>query len=103
MTDAAFQTGTIGDPAGLSLAEIAAAIRARKISSREATEACLGRIAAWQPHINAFMRVEADEAVSAADEADRALAVLTARHVPSWVVGRITAGDGRAVLSGTHA
>ena len=43
------------DPALLSLTELAAAIRDRKLSSVEATQACLTRIAAWQPHTNAFV------------------------------------------------
>jgi phosphoribosylformylglycinamidine cyclo-ligase len=37
-------------------------------------------------------------AVVAAAEAERALAVLTARHVPAWVAGVVTAGEGRARL-----
>ncbi len=35
-------------------------------------------------------------------DVDRALAVLTARHVPAWVVGEVTAGDGNAELTGEH-
>ena len=35
-------------------------------------------------------------------DVDRALALLTARHVDSWVVGEIVAGDGSAVLTGSH-
>ncbi|GAB3433289.1 phosphoribosylformylglycinamidine cyclo-ligase [Actinophytocola sediminis] len=46
-------------------------------------------------------------AVVAPEDADRTLAVLTARHVPSWVLGEITPiGDdpdaARAVLAGDH-
>ena len=33
---------------------------------------------------------------------DRALALLTARHVPAWVVGEIVPGDGTVTLSGSH-
>ena len=33
---------------------------------------------------------------------DRALAVLTARHVPAWVAGEVVAGDGTVALTGTH-
>jgi aspartyl-tRNA(Asn)/glutamyl-tRNA(Gln) amidotransferase subunit A len=63
-----------GDPALLSLTELAAAIRDRQVSSVEATQACLTRIQAWQPVINAFVRVEAEEALASAKAADAALA-----------------------------
>jgi phosphoribosylformylglycinamidine cyclo-ligase len=36
------------------------------------------------------------------DDIDRALALLTARHVPAWVAGTVVAGDGTVTLSGTH-
>ncbi|NUU26134.1 MAG: phosphoribosylformylglycinamidine cyclo-ligase, partial [Streptomycetaceae bacterium] len=35
--------------------------------------------------------------------ADAALAVLAERDVPAWVLGRIEAGSGRAVLEGSYA
>ena len=41
-------------------------------------------------------------AVVPAQDADRTLALLTARHLDSWVLGEITEGDGSAVLEGTH-
>lgn len=63
-----------GNAALLSLAEVAAAIAARRISSREATQACLDRIGRWQPHLNAFIAIEADEALKEADKADAELA-----------------------------
>jgi aspartyl-tRNA(Asn)/glutamyl-tRNA(Gln) amidotransferase subunit A len=62
------------DPAFLSLTELAVAIRNRKLSSVEATTACLARIEAWQPVVNAFVRVEAEEALAHAAAADAALA-----------------------------
>jgi phosphoribosylformylglycinamidine cyclo-ligase len=37
-----------------------------------------------------------------ADDLDRALALLTARHVPAWVAGEVTAGDGTVRLVGDH-
>jgi phosphoribosylformylglycinamidine cyclo-ligase len=44
--------------------------------------------------------------VVAEDDVDRALAVLTARHVPAWVLGEITEADDpdapRAELRGNH-
>ncbi|HVM27829.1 MAG TPA: phosphoribosylformylglycinamidine cyclo-ligase [Mycobacteriales bacterium] len=36
------------------------------------------------------------------DDVDRALAVLTARHVPAWVAGEVTGGDGTVRLTGSH-
>lgn len=37
------------------------------------------------------------------DDVDRALAVLTARHVPAWVIGRVTHGEiAGATLYGDH-
>ena len=62
------------EPAMLSLTEIAAAIADKTISSREATQSCLARVAKWQPHLNAYMSIEADAALAAADAADAALA-----------------------------
>jgi phosphoribosylformylglycinamidine cyclo-ligase len=35
-------------------------------------------------------------------DVDRTLAMLKARHLDSWVLGTLVAGDGQAVLSGTH-
>jgi phosphoribosylformylglycinamidine cyclo-ligase len=35
-------------------------------------------------------------------DVDRTMALLTARHVDSWVLGEMVAGDGSAVLEGTH-
>jgi aspartyl-tRNA(Asn)/glutamyl-tRNA(Gln) amidotransferase subunit A len=63
------------EPALLSLTEVAQAIAQKLISSREVTRSCLDRITQWQPRLNAFMAIEADEALAAADAADAALAV----------------------------
>lgn len=65
---------SIDDPALLTLTEIAAAIRTGRVSSREATRACLARIEQAQPRLNAFLSIEADAALEAADAADAALA-----------------------------
>jgi aspartyl-tRNA(Asn)/glutamyl-tRNA(Gln) amidotransferase subunit A len=62
------------EPALLSLTEVAQAIAQKRMSSREVTQSCLGRVAQWQPRLNAFMAIEADEALTAADAADAALA-----------------------------
>jgi aspartyl-tRNA(Asn)/glutamyl-tRNA(Gln) amidotransferase subunit A len=62
------------EPALMSLTAVAHAIADKRVSSREATQSCLDRIARWQPHLNAFMAIEADAALAAADAADASLA-----------------------------
>jgi aspartyl-tRNA(Asn)/glutamyl-tRNA(Gln) amidotransferase subunit A len=62
------------DPALMSLTAVASAIGDKRMSAREAAQSCLDRIAKWQPHLNAFMAIEPDEALKAADAADAALA-----------------------------
>jgi aspartyl-tRNA(Asn)/glutamyl-tRNA(Gln) amidotransferase subunit A len=62
------------EPGLMSLTAVAGAIAEKRLSSREATQSCLDRIAKWQPHLNAFMAIEADDALMAADAADAALA-----------------------------
>jgi aspartyl-tRNA(Asn)/glutamyl-tRNA(Gln) amidotransferase subunit A len=64
----------MSEPALMSLTDVAKAIADKKLSSREVTESCLTRIAKWQPKLNAFMSIEADEALKAAGAADAALA-----------------------------
>jgi aspartyl-tRNA(Asn)/glutamyl-tRNA(Gln) amidotransferase subunit A len=64
----------VKDPAELTLTELAGALRRRTFSSTELTGWMLERIGRWQPAINAFVRVEEDEALAAAKRADRALA-----------------------------
>jgi aspartyl-tRNA(Asn)/glutamyl-tRNA(Gln) amidotransferase subunit A len=63
-----------GEPALMSLTAVAKAIAEKKVSSREVTQSCLDRIAKWNPRLNAFMAIEADDALKAADAADAALA-----------------------------
>ena len=65
---------TATEPALMKLTEIAQAIAGKRISSREATQSCLDRIAQWQPRLNAFMAIEAETALAAAEGADAALA-----------------------------
>ena len=62
------------EPALLSLTAVAQAIAHKRFSSREVTQSCLGRIAQWQPRLNAFMAIEAEAALAAADAADARLA-----------------------------
>jgi aspartyl-tRNA(Asn)/glutamyl-tRNA(Gln) amidotransferase subunit A len=69
------------EPALMSLVTLAKAIADKKISSRDATQSCLARIAQWQPRLNAFMAIERDEALTAAKAADDALAKGASRGV----------------------
>jgi aspartyl-tRNA(Asn)/glutamyl-tRNA(Gln) amidotransferase subunit A len=62
------------EPALMSLTSVAQAIAWKQVSSREATQSCLHRIAQWQPRLNAFMAIEAEAALAAADAADADLA-----------------------------
>ena len=57
-----------------SLCDTASAIAARRVSAREVAEATLARIAAHQPKLNAFARIDALGALAAAKAADQALA-----------------------------
>src|SRR5580692_4111339 len=67
------------EPALMSLTAVAQAIAQKRLSSREATQSCLRRIARCEPRLNAFIAIEADEALKAADAADAALAKADSR------------------------
>jgi aspartyl-tRNA(Asn)/glutamyl-tRNA(Gln) amidotransferase subunit A len=55
------------------LSEVADAIGAGRISSVQATEACLARIEAWQPRTNAFLRLHKEKALQRAHAMDKEL------------------------------
>jgi len=57
-----------------SAVELAAMIRNHEVSSREVVQAHLDRIEAVNPHLNAIVRLLPDQALAAADGADRAVA-----------------------------
>jgi aspartyl-tRNA(Asn)/glutamyl-tRNA(Gln) amidotransferase subunit A len=69
------------EAAVMSLTVVAKAIADKRMSSREVTQSCLDRIARWQPKLNAFMAIEAEEALKAADAADATLAKGGAKGV----------------------
>jgi aspartyl-tRNA(Asn)/glutamyl-tRNA(Gln) amidotransferase subunit A len=58
----------------LTIADAQAKLRKREISSRDLTRACLDRIAAVEPKLNAFITVTEREALEQADAADQRLA-----------------------------
>jgi len=57
-----------------TITDVAAALRAREVSSRELTEACLARIGRDGARLNTFLSLAPDVALAAADAADAALA-----------------------------
>jgi Asp-tRNA(Asn)/Glu-tRNA(Gln) amidotransferase A subunit family amidase len=57
-----------------TVAELAADVLARRISSRELVTAALERIEALNPQVNAFVAVEGDAALAAADAIDQRVA-----------------------------
>lgn len=56
----------------LGLVETAEGIASGAFSSEEVTRACIERIEAAQPHLNCFIRLEAEEALETSKAADRA-------------------------------
>ena len=54
-----------------SALELAAMVRGREVSSREVVQAHLDRVEAVNPHVNAIVRLLPEQALAAADEADR--------------------------------
>jgi aspartyl-tRNA(Asn)/glutamyl-tRNA(Gln) amidotransferase subunit A len=59
--------------------ELAAAIKARKVSALEVTEACLAAAARLQPVLNCFIRIDGEQAIAAARAIDAELAKGTVR------------------------
>jgi aspartyl-tRNA(Asn)/glutamyl-tRNA(Gln) amidotransferase subunit A len=53
-----------------SVAELAAALRARQVSSVELTQALLARVTRYQPELNAFISITAEAALAEAAQAD---------------------------------
>jgi aspartyl-tRNA(Asn)/glutamyl-tRNA(Gln) amidotransferase subunit A len=53
------------------LAQIAADLRAGRVTSERLVEGCLAKIAELQPALNAFVTITADDALAAAREADK--------------------------------
>ncbi|TAJ41189.1 MAG: amidase [Reyranella sp.] len=62
------------DPALRDLSDIADAIATGRLTSVQATEACLARIEIWQPRTNAFLRLYKEKAMEQARAMDRELA-----------------------------
>lgn len=67
------------DLAFASASRLAGAIRSREVSSLEVVQACLDRIAAVNPKLNAVVQLRGESALAEAADADRALARGEAR------------------------
>ena len=61
------------DLLNMSLCEVAQAIRRKRVSSLEVTQACLAQAKAVQPSVNCFIAIEEADALRAARAADRLL------------------------------
>ncbi|HET7500900.1 MAG TPA: amidase, partial [Kofleriaceae bacterium] len=66
MTTAAAGSPEPGDPTELTIGELGAAYRARRVSPVEATQACLERIARLDPELHAFITVTGERALEQA-------------------------------------
>ena len=89
-----------------SAVDIAHGVRTRLISAREATESCFARLQAVNPTINAVVDVLEDEALFAADAADRAVKdghALGPLHGVPITVKINTDYAGRATTNGVEA
>jgi amidase len=90
-----------------SAVELAAMIRDREVSSREVVQAHLDRIEAVNPGLNAIVRLLPDEAMAAADAADRQVAeggsVLGSLHGVPFTVKENIDLAGTATTQGVPA
>ncbi|MBA4217696.1 MAG: Asp-tRNA(Asn)/Glu-tRNA(Gln) amidotransferase GatCAB subunit A [Methylibium sp.] len=92
----------------MGVAELAAALKARALSSREATQALLERIRSLDPALGAFLHVDADGALARAAAADAALAAGTAgpltgiplAHKDIYVTADMPTTAGSKILAG---
>ena len=92
----------------MGVAELAAALKARALSSREATQALLDRIAAHDKALGAFLHVDAEGALARAAAADAALAAGTAAalagvplaHKDIYVTADMPTTAGSKILAG---
>ena len=94
------------DLSRLDACEVAKGIREKQFSSREVTEACLKRLEAVNPKINAITEVRAESALLAADSADEAVSkgkALGILHgVPVTIKGNVDV-EGWATVNGCAA
>ena len=61
-------------PHTLTIAQLTDQLANKKLSSREATQACLDRIDNVDHRLNAFINLDSEQALAQADNADTAIA-----------------------------
>ena len=86
--------------------DLAAAIRERRISARDAAQASLDRLAAVNPVVNAVNDVQAEDALKAADTADRRVkhgVALGPLHGVPVTIKDLADQKGRATVDGVSA
>ena len=71
-----------------SIVEVSALVRDQKVSPRELVRQCLERTNELNPAINAFITVLSEEALEAAEQAEREIAAAA----PKWVQWQTKAG-----------
>jgi aspartyl-tRNA(Asn)/glutamyl-tRNA(Gln) amidotransferase subunit A len=88
----------------LSLGELSEGLRARRFSSVEVTKHFLARIERFNPGLNAFITITADEALAAAAKADQALAAGQASTLTGVPIAHkdIFCTDGVLTTCGSH-
>lgn len=92
----------------MGVAELAAALKSRALSSREATQALLERIKAHDKALGAFLHVDAEGALARADAADAALAAghagalagVPIAHKDIYVTADMPTTAGSKILAG---
>jgi len=92
----------------MGVAELAAALKSRALSSREATQALLDRVAAHDKALGAFLHVDADGALARAAAADATLAAgnggaltgIPLAHKDIYVTADMPTTAGSKILAG---
>jgi aspartyl-tRNA(Asn)/glutamyl-tRNA(Gln) amidotransferase subunit A len=96
----------MSDPTTLPAHQLAAAMQEGGLTASAVTSAFLDRIASEQPHLHAFVEVYDEEAMAAAEAADRAIAAgyrLGPLHGVPVVVKDLVEREGRVTMGGSRA
>ncbi len=96
----------MSDPTELSACSLALALQTGRLSASAAIRAYIDRISREQPRLNAFTEVFAEDALAAAEAADRAIAAgyrLGPLHGVPVVVKDLVEWEGRITMGGSRA